>query len=398
MQLRIDIDPLAGVGQIEHPAIGARATCDTAGHGPVQAGLRHLQRIQGSAQVGIGRGSCQRVLEAIRRLGMKVRQVAESQQTPGTDEDPRLSFEFSQFGTRRDRLRIPPRVLRGPQQRSLQTIGIEIVIDVETPDIAQHIHPVHPQRSVVEQRVIHKIIDLVESAWRRGIADTGGDLGDQLAGGGIEHVQITVAIAGLGGAVDIVQAGGHEDHPGAILELRDDRAAEGVAEMAVGPYPGSHAIPAGIAPAELPQGFRNCRIGHVQGVITLAALVESADQNRFPGGTCIDVPHRWRTIDVELVSIGVVVVRQLEEIGQNQSRNECPGLLSGRRDEGMQHAIVGADIEHRRTPGMVALECCIAAIRVGGEWPLDESRLGVHEVTQNMGAGAVEFRQIIGRE
>ena len=167
---------------------------------------------------------------------------------------------------------------------------------------------------------------------------------------------------------------------------------------------------------------RTARIGYVEGVVAATAAAEAADQNRLPavlgldrvvldiGGTAklqgtrlglvfvIDVAGAGCAIDVELVLIGIPGIGQAVKVGQHGAGDDRPRLFASHvadhpaaHLEGMQHAVVGADVEHGRAAGLVLLVQRIARIDELGKGRRYIARLRTDDIAQNAGARAEQL-------
>ena len=329
-------------------------------------------------------------------------------------------------------------------------------VELEAPDVALQVARVDPLGGVVVERIVHPGVDAGEparvdvagSAGRGGAqavaAHAGADAVQDDAGLRVDLVQVALAVAGH----DVVVARGQVHHPLAVGHpLRDDRVAEGIADVAVLGRAAGGNIRVGLAgrsgsPLELPQRLRVVRIGDVERVVAAPAGVQAAHQDGVPvrcrragrreSVAEADVPDHRRAVDIVLVR-----VRDRREVLQarhDHARNVSPalGALAGDRVgvqrsgkgvvrgdrgcnagglevgivvrvrlEGVQHAVVRGreDRSLARGVGAVGQLLEVLVVRVGADVRacvvlerrrLHICRLGIDDVAQQVDAVAVQ--------
>src|SRR6185312_9160682 len=114
-----------------------------------------------------------------------------------------------------------------------------------------------------------------------------------------------------------------------------------------------------VAIAELPQHVRGelglggdrVGIGDVESKHALTACAFGAGQHGVPGRVArkLHVRGLRRAVYVEEVARIVIRVDEVDEIGEYAVRDVGEALLSGRRIDGVQHAVVRADVDDRLT-------------------------------------------------
>ena len=231
----------------------------------------------------------------------------------------------------------------------------------------------------------------------------GANFFEQRAGVGVHKVKIA-------NAVTVVVTRSQHNHPTILLGFNDGGRTIAVPHGWVSELPLHLAGHGGFA-------GHAARIGHVNGIKALASLTESADQQRAPvgvGATCgdegatriveVDVEGQRRGIDV--VMVGVVRVAKLRQavdlwcaVGSLEKCARHIGKPLGARTgagqravEGVQHAIVGAEVDHGRAAGPGGLESSVTgvySVRVAHGGRCDRGYLRIDNVAQQECAAAV---------
>ncbi|EXI73979.1 MAG: hypothetical protein AW07_02117 [Candidatus Accumulibacter sp. SK-11] len=307
----------------------------------------------------------QAVLDRVDRLRLAVHEIVGAEQLPRAHVHDGVLTDPAEFRPGGDRLRNAARVLQGGEalcvvyRRRRRGGGLrDVAVDVEAPEVAELVTAVDALRGVVGVGEVRPGRNACQAAGRRGVAGTGRDRAQQRTVARPEDEQVTAAVTRR----DVVVSRGDDDHPGAVLELGDHRVAVAVAEVVVG---------------EFPEALRRCRVGDVERVVAAAAVVEAADENRLPyrwqRSGCrseaiadADVAGHRRAIDGELMHVlrTIVLVGELEQAREDRARDVGPRLFAGAGVEGVQHAVVGSGIDHRRTRLVGGLEAGVVVVGV----------------------------------
>src|SRR5690606_9657044 len=105
-------------------------------------------------------------------------------------------------------------------------------------------------------------------------------------------------------------------------------------------------LAAGVVVVELPEQGDVVRVGHVQGEGGLAAGAEGTHQHGVPGVVVVDVAHGQAAVDEPAVlGGGVVLAAQVLQVRDDGAGHEGELLRPGGAVEGVQHAVVGADVD-----------------------------------------------------
>ena len=161
---------------------------------------------------------------------------------------------------------------------------------------------------------------------------------------------------GAGTAVGgvVVDAAGHHREVAVVgrvagcggVHLQDLWRADHVAHVNV--------VPVG----ELPQDIAvaKCRrVGHVERIHALATATAATHQHAAPirrggircGGAEVGLGGYWRAVDIAAVGVGRR--GQRPQVGNCPARDVGEQLITRRGAEGMQHAVVGTDVQRRHT-------------------------------------------------
>ena len=198
----------------------------------------------------------------------------------------------------------------------------------------------------------------------------------RLAGGaGIAIRRMVVHTAGHHCKVAVVGRGA----AGCDVQLQDLRPADDVAHVDI--------VPVGEFPQDLVVAGatgKGGRVGHVERIDTLTTTACAAHQHGAPvrrtGGTQVGLVHHRRGIDV--ASVRVCRRGQLLQIRNHPARDVGKQLGTRVGIEGMEHAVVGADVEGRHAAQVRAVEARVGgtADRLRGLRHVGDAR--VHDVTQ----------------
>ena len=112
----------------------------------------------GAAQVRRTTGEpAHRIDDAVDRLHLQVGDVGGAEQLAGADEHHRLAVELAlSSGRMVIGCGVPPLSFAVPTSVASPSRGAEVVVDVEAPDVAEHVAAVDPQRRVVDLGVSTK--------------------------------------------------------------------------------------------------------------------------------------------------------------------------------------------------------------------------------------------------
>ena len=200
----------------------------------------------------------------------------------------------------------------------------------------------------------HQRADHVQRPENRLAQRLDGTVDDALDQRGVQHF-----------AQDVVQTVGQQTLQ---QEFRAGHDPEQTATRGVGKFPEHDLFRQCLLLGECIRGDEGLGIGDIQGVDTLSAAPQTADQDGPPAGLThsagrklvVGVDHAHPAIDV---SLGLVVrIGQFRDLAQQTPRHVGEQLLARRRVEAMQHAVVGADIDHGTAIRVVRAE---GAVQLG---------------------------------
>jgi hypothetical protein len=93
---------------------------------------------------------------------------------------------------------------------------------------------------------------------------------------------------------------------------------------------------------------------------------------------------------IELVQRRVALVGQFVDRRQDECRDVGPGLVAGGLVKGVQHAVVGGDVNHRwRGSLLLVLKPCVVVVGIVPRRPLHVHRFGTDDVAEQMVALAI---------
>ena len=223
-----------------------------------------------------------------------------------------------------------------------------------------------------------------------------GNVFDQVSRLGVDHVQVPQAVAATVANVGaVVVARGNQGNP-ARSGLDEERLTKGIAHI----ERCSRALDScSDAIGELPQDLardrcfaRRTRCRHVKCEIATTALSKPANQNGVPIGTAeINVCCCGCAIDIVFVAEAYLQT-QIVQVGHDQVGHIGPRLGPGSGVESVQHAIVGALVEHSGTAGVGRLEGAVPRIHVVGLGHIHHHSLAVDDVAQQVPPRAVACR------
>ena len=172
------------------------------------------------------------------------------------------------------------------------------------------------------------------------------EFAQQRAGGDVDQVEHRHVL-------QAVVAVGRQHRPLAAVQAGDDRARQGMAE----------ACERAGAAFDLPEQLRLLRVGDVQGEERAAAGAEAADQHGAPGAVEEHVfGDQGAVHQVAMLRNGVARIGQPVHAGQGGTGHEGEDLFAGLGVEGVQHAVVGADVDHAAPRGLRRLEFAVGVV------------------------------------